>query len=244
MYKVYLVDDDALILDELLTSVSWLDNGFIVCGHSNSPLTAIDEVLILRPDLVIADLKMEPFDGIELMHRLKEQAFSCHFLMISAYGSFENSRRFFVEGGFDYILKPIDIQEIELVLNRLYRKLSENTAENLSLKGCNPAFTELMAHLEQNYHQKHTLESLGKQFGLSPNYICNLFSKHCDTTLVHHLTKLRMEAARKQIEENTDALKVIASKCGFNDYYYFCRVFKDYFGVSPGKFGNKGNNLE
>lgn len=236
MYRVYLVDDDAVILEELLSSIPWLDNGFAVIGQGGSPAVALEEICKLHPDLVIADFKMEPFDGIELMRRVRERDIECYFLMVSGYGTFENSRQFFLEGGFDYILKPIDIQEVQLVLDRLYRTLSTQQVE-ASLKGCNPAFVDMMAYLRNHYSQKHTLESLGKQFGLSPNYICNLFSKHCDTTLVHYIIALRMEAAKEQIEAGK-SLKLIASQCGYHDYYYFCRVFKEYYGVSPGKYGN------
>ncbi len=243
MYHIYLVDDDAVILDELRSCVSWLDNGFDVVGSSNFPLHALEEIVQLSPDLVISDLKMEPIDGIQLMQTLKARGVTPHFLMMSGYATFENSRRFFLEGGFDYLLKPVDPQELQLVLDRLYQTLSAKRPEQLPRqtpsavrKDGNPALHELMEYLQENYVQKHTLESLGKRFGLSPNYICALFSKHCDTTLTHYITALRMEAAKQAIETSALPLKVIAMQCGYNDYRYFNRVFKEYFGVSPGKF--------
>ncbi len=239
MYRVYLVDDDAVILEELRSCVSWLDNGFEIVGSATSSVTALEEIPTLQADLVISDLRMAPYDGIQLMQLLRLKGITPYFLMISAYASFENSRRFFLEGGFDYLLKPFEAGEVQLVLCRLYQILSDASQaenENKSLKGCNPVFRDLLAYLQENYQQKHTLESLGKQFGLSPNYICTLFSKHCDTTLTHYLTSLRMAVAKGEIETGTLPLKAIASLCGYNDYRYFNRVFKDYFGVSPGKF--------
>ncbi len=240
MYHVYLIDDDTVMLDELRNCVSWLDNGFEVVGSSTFPLTALEDITKLAPDLVISDLKMEPLDGIQLMQMVHGRGVHPYFLMISAYGSFENSRRFFLEGGFDYLLKPLDAQEVQLTLDRLYQTLSTAPQGAPSLKGCNPVFVELLQHLQENYHKKHTLESLGKQFGLSSNYICTLFSKHCDTTLTHYLTALRMDAAKKEIEAGILPLKVIASNCGYHDYHYFNRVFKEYCGVSPGKFKGDG----
>ncbi len=239
MYGVYLVDDDAVILEELCHKIPWLDSGFEVVGSTQSVAMALDEIAQIRPDLVVSDLKMEPFDGIELMQKLKEQGISPFFFMVSAYGSFENSRRFFLEGGFDYLLKPLDVQEIQLTLGKLYEKLSESSQDATSLKGCNPVFGDLLTYLQAHYSQKHSLESLGKQFSLSPNYICALFSKHCDTTLTHYITDLRMTAAKEEIKKGELPLKVIASQCGYNDYRYFNRIFKEYCGVSPGKYNSE-----
>lgn len=237
MYRVYLVDDDAVILEELRNCVSWLDNGFEIVGSATSSVMALEEIQTLQPDLVISDLRMAPYDGIQLMQLLKLKGFTPYFLMISGYASFENSRRFFLEGGFDYLLKPFEAGEVQLVLCRLYQILSAAAQEeDKSLKGCNPVFRDMLTYLQENYTQKHTLESLGNQFGLSPNYICTLFSKHCDTTLTHYLTSIRMAVAKREIEAGALPLKAIASLCGYNDYRYFNRVFKDYFGVSPGKF--------
>lgn len=240
MYRVYLVDDDGVILEELRQGIAWLDNGFEVVGSTQSPVTALAEIPKLEPDLVVSDLKMEPFDGIALMQQLKGLGLTPYFLMVSAYGSFENSRRFFLEGGYDYLLKPFDLQEIQLILGKLYETLSQIEKPVVRSKGYNPVFGDLLTYLQENYHQKHTLDSLGKQFGLSPNYICTLFSKHCDTTLTHYLTDLRMTAAKRDIEKGELPLKVIAAQCGYHDYRYFNRVFKEYCGVSPGQYRGKG----
>ncbi|WP_409968707.1 helix-turn-helix domain-containing protein [Bengtsoniella intestinalis] len=238
MYRVYLVDDDTVILDELRHNIVWLDNGFEVVGSSNTPAVALDEIINLQPELVVSDLKMEPFDGIALMQKLKELGLTPYFLMVSAYGSFENSRRFFLEGGYDYLLKPFEPEEVEMILGKLFERLSGKTVA--ASKSYNPAFGDLLIYLQENYHQKHSLESLGKQFSLSPNYICTLFSKHCDTTLTHHITALRMEVAKKELEKGQQPLKDIASQCGYPDYRYFNRVFKEYYGVPPRKYKETG----
>lgn len=236
MYRVYLVDDDAVILEELCHSISWLDNGFDVVGSTNSSMVALEEITELQPDVVISDLKMEPFDGIELMQRIKARGLEPYFLMISAYGSFDNSRRFFLEGGYDYLLKPFDLEEIHLSLSKLYQVLSTRSNDAPSSKNYNPVFGDMLLYLQENYHLKHTLESLGKQFSLSPNYICTLFSKHCDTTLTHYITDLRMSAAKQEIIQGQLPMKAIASQCGYTDYRYFNRVFKEYYGSSPRKY--------
>ena len=113
MYSVYLVDDDTLILEELINMVPWLDNGFEVVGSQTNPETALEEIQFIKPDVVFCDLKMPEMDGNELIKALKEANADSEFVMISAYDSFENVRAFFQQSGFDYILKPVNNEDIQ-----------------------------------------------------------------------------------------------------------------------------------
>ncbi len=240
MYKVFVVDDDPLILDEIVNTVPWLDNGFEVIGHSVSPQTALFKIRVLQPDVLFCDLKMPELNGIELMETLFNEGVKCRCVMLSAFPSFEDSRKFFRLNGFDYLLKPLQQQEVQLVLERLSAHLSSIKAmESIEIGAVSPAFAEMIAFLDRNFDKKHTLESLGKQFGLSANYICNLFAKHYNITLTRYITDLRMKKAVQLMQIPDVAFKQVAIECGYGDYYYFCKVFKDFYGDSPSKYAKK-----
>ena len=234
MYKVYVVDDDPVILDEIVNTVPWLDNGFEIIGSNMSPTSAIDEIKRLRPDVVFSDLKMPDMDGVDMMKALKDSDIVCEYVMLSAFDSFEDSRRFFRLEGFDYLLKPLQQQEVQIVLERLALRLAKKARpEPESDSNMTPAFAELVQYLNANYTQKHTLDSLSRQFNLGANYICNLFSRHLNTTLTRYITELRMKAALQMMQVPGKAYKEIAIDCGYSDYYYFCKVFKEFYGASP-----------
>ena len=95
MYKVFLVDDDPFILEELIDIVQWEENGFEVAGSSTDPEEALSKIPELDPEVVFCDLKMPGLDGNEMIRRLREGGAECEFVMISAYDSFENVRAFF-----------------------------------------------------------------------------------------------------------------------------------------------------
>ena len=234
MYRVYVVDDDPVILDEIVNAVPWLDNGFEIAGSNMSPTAAIDEIKRLCPDVVFSDLKMPDMDGVNMMKALKDSDVVCEYVMLSAFDSFEDSRRFFRLEGFDYLLKPLQQQEVQIVLERLALRLSQKARpEPESDSNMTPAFAELVQYLNASYTQKHTLDSLSRQFNLGANYICNLFSRHLNTTLTRYITELRMKAALQMMQTPGKAYKEIAIDCGYSDYYYFCKVFKEFYGASP-----------
>ena len=234
MYSVYLVDDDTLILDELIGMVPWMDNGFFVAGSSTDPKAAVGEIERIRPDAVFCDLKMPGMDGNEMIRYLKERSVDSEFVMISAYDSFENVRTFFQQEGLDYILKPVDNDEIEMVLEKLMARLSEKKPQRSggNIKE-NPAFEHLVEYIREHFAQKITLDMLSKKFGFSKNYICGLFSKYYDTSLTCFLTELRMEHAKKLLSDRNRLIKEVAADCGYSDYYKFFRAFKAFYGKSP-----------
>lgn len=239
MHKVYLVDDEPLMLESIAGTVSWPENGFEVVGTATNPELAIREICELKPDLVFCDLKMPGMDGIAVMKLLREKNIDCEFIMLSAFGEFEVSRNFFLMDGFDYLLKPLEAQEAELVLERVSRRLAEKshlTPSTAFVTTQTDAFDDLIAYVSTNYCKKHTLASLSKRFNISPSYICSLFSKHYSSTLTIFLTNLRMQAAAKALQRSDAALKEIAIDCGYSDYFYFCRVFKAYHGSSPTEY--------
>ena len=236
MYKAFLVDDDSLILNEMIEFIPWMDNGFEVVGFSLNPEAAIEQILTMKPDTVFCDLKMPIMDGNRLIAVSRERGYNGQFVMISAYDTFEDVRAFFKQEGFDYILKPVQNDEIQLVLERLAKRLSnENMQVTMEedLMSVNPAFNSLLKYLHEHYNEKITLEDLSVRFNLGKNYICNLFSKHNNTTLTCFMTDLRMKAAAELLCDKTRLMKDIAFACGYTSYVHFFKVFKEYYGISP-----------
>lgn len=238
MLKVYAVDDDGMILRQIMDDVPWLEFGAEVIGGSTSPKTALEEIVALCPDVVFCDLKMPGMDGFELIRRAKEAGAPCEWVMLSAFGSFEDSRTFFLQGGFDYILKPLNLEEIQLVMQKLARKpaggLTPGTPAPPEYAPVGvEAFDEMVAYIKENYTDKFTLEKMSRQFHLSAGYICNLFAKHYNTTFITFVTDVRMRHAASLVCNGGIPLKEIALACGYANYFYFCKQFKTYYGCAP-----------
>jgi YesN/AraC family two-component response regulator len=239
MYQVYIVDDEPLMVSRIIETVSWEENGFVVAGSGVSPAAAIDDILRLQPDLVFCDLKMPEIDGINLVRRLREAGLDCACVMLSAFAEFEATRDFFRLDGFDYLLKPLDPQEVDMVLEKVSRRLAtkQNVAPSINFTPSqSKSFDDLVGFVAENFNKRHTLKSLSLRFGLSESYICNLFAKHYNSTLRIFITDARMREAAARIGGSDLSLKEIAIDCGYSDYFYFCRVFKGYFGVPPTEY--------
>ncbi|WP_027398401.1 response regulator transcription factor [Anaerovorax odorimutans] len=238
MFKVFLVDDEELIIKQIAESVPWMDNGFEVIGMETNSKKAVERVLELKPDVIFSDLRMPYLDGHTFLKTVRENGLDAEFVMLSAYGTFEDARTFFQQEGFDYLLKPLQIPEVQLVLEKLATKLSIKHPQKAvdSEEIVNPAFVALVEYVRTHFNEKFTLEQLGKKFALNPGYICNLFAENHNTTLTCLVTQVRMEHAVVLLNTSNFNLKQIANECGYKDYFYFNKVFKGYYGMAPSQY--------
>lgn len=112
--KVFLVDDEAIILKGLETTYSWEKMGAVVVGTSRNPGKAVAEILDKQPDIVITDIRMKQMTGLELIREVNRQAKKkCLWIVISAYRDFEYAQKACELGAFTYLLKPIEDSKLE-----------------------------------------------------------------------------------------------------------------------------------
>jgi YesN/AraC family two-component response regulator len=243
MYSVYLVDDEKLVLEKLTKTVPWLDNGFEVVGFNANPQTALAEITEMQPDVVFCDLRMPKMDGLQLIEKLIKNGVKADFVMLSAFNDFDACREFFRLEGIDYFLKPLDQDNAAEVLERISRKMAKKhhqTPSVVFVPSQSKSFDDLVAYVIANFNQKITLKDLSQLFNMNQNHICNMFSKHYESTLIIFITNLRMKEASRLMLETDTQLKEISFHCGYQSYHHFCAVFKTHFGKSPTEYREAG----
>ncbi len=102
----------------------------------------------------------------------------------------------------------------------------------------NQSFQRLIQYVNENYSKHLNLKDLCAQFYINMNYCCALFKRNLGSTFSEYLLKLRIQKASELILTTTLPIQQIAELTGYNDYYYFQRVFKKYYGVTPFRYRN------
>lgn len=241
MRKVYLVDDDQLVLDKYCARRRlFFESGFEISGAQTNPIKALDEIRATRPDAVFSDLKMPELTGIELMDELKKDTFCPLFVIVSAYNEYREVRKLFLSHGFDYLIKPVADCDLVDLLNRLAGKIDYVIPE-IEKQTSSCKLNEILHYMKEYSNMNHTLESISERFKITPGSVCNLFSKHLNTTFSTHLNALRMEHAKILLSTTDKPIKEIAVNCGYGDALYFTRVFHKIHGISPSRFREEKN---
>ncbi len=128
--RILVVDDEPLVCVSL---TNWLrEENYYVTSVNDGP-AAINAVQNDRWDIVLLDYKMPGMDGIEVLRQIKEASPQTVVLMMTAYASIANSVQAMKEGAFDYILKPLDVEELSLMLSKIVEH-QQLVTENLLLR--------------------------------------------------------------------------------------------------------------
>ena len=119
MFKILIAEDDSE-LRQLFSHVL-IKNGYSVTGVCNGKeaLDALDKGYY---DLIISDIMMPEMDGYELVSSLRTAGYSIPVMMITATDAFDDMRMGFVSGTDDYMVKPVNVNEMVLRVGALLRR--------------------------------------------------------------------------------------------------------------------------
>lgn len=123
--KVLLVDDDKIIRYGLKKIIEKSGDTFTVVGEANNGLTALDMITNTKPDIVITDIKMPVMDGLELITKIKENKIKCKVIALSGFDEYKFVRESLKNGAIDYLLKPIDNQDLINLLNSAKKDIED-----------------------------------------------------------------------------------------------------------------------
>ena len=118
--RVLIVEDDAAArvgLEQLIKS--W---GFLAASAVDGE-DALEKVTSFRPAIVISDLVMPRLDGLGLLRALQSQGADVTTLLLTAQGTVETAVEAMKEGAYDYLTKPIDIQRLKILLDKIVARL-------------------------------------------------------------------------------------------------------------------------
>lgn len=119
MLKILIAEDDRE-LRQLFSHVL-TKNGYTVRGVSNGK-EALDAMDADYYDLVISDIMMPVMDGFELVRQLRSAGSTTPVLMITAKDTFDDMRQGFLSGSDDYMVKPVNVNEMVLRVGALLRR--------------------------------------------------------------------------------------------------------------------------
>ena len=115
MVSIFIVDDDLEICSMISQALEQEDWNLYTFQSAENTLAKMEEV---RPDIVIADYKMPGMNGMDLLREIQRRDPEVEFMMITGHGDKKNALRAMEMGAFDYVKKPLNFDELRMVVNR------------------------------------------------------------------------------------------------------------------------------
>lgn len=125
MYKVLLVDDEELDLEGMKRFIPWEELGMEVMGAANNALTANEMMEQCPIDILVSDVNMPYMSGLELARSALERSPNIRVIFVSGYQEFSYVRQALSLKAYNYVLKPMEDQELVATLIKVKQDLDE-----------------------------------------------------------------------------------------------------------------------
>ena len=152
LYRVLLVDDEEDIREGISRKMDWLGLGFSLVGEAANGQDALELAESLRPDVILTDIKMPFMDGLELCRILTDRLPAARFVVFSGFDAFEYAKQAIQMNVVEYILKPINADELSAVLRRLKDQLDRERAERRNVELLRSRYTETLPVLRELFY--------------------------------------------------------------------------------------------
>ncbi|MEN6316879.1 MAG: response regulator [Clostridiaceae bacterium] len=143
LLKVVIVDDEHLVRNLLKNCIDWKEIGYEIAGEASHAQEALELVEKVSPDVIFTDICMPYIDGIEFARIVTEKYPLLKIVILTGYEEFEYAKRSIKIGISDFLLKPVNDDEIRKVALNIRKKIESeknHQAEN----------DRLREHLEEN----------------------------------------------------------------------------------------------
>lgn len=231
--RVMIVDDEATIREGFKRLFDWEKHGCLLVGEACDGMDAIYQAQICRPDIVFMDINLPILSGLEAMRILKERYPNMAFIVVSGYDEFKFCQEALRLKAAEYLLKPVDFDEIGAAIERLNLQLVDEKAEREEEQSEGALLPRIVGYLKEHLSEEITLQKLSELFHLNPNYISKRFKEQTGVNYSAYLTKLRLDRAKALLMSTDRSINEIAEDVGFRDYRVFTKVFKEREGQSP-----------
>lgn len=254
MYKLLIIEDEKLIRKRLVYGYDYESMGCLVVGEARDGQEGAALIKSLNPDIIITDINMPVMDAFGMLEETIDYLYST--IILSGYDEFKNAQKAIKYGVTEFIVKPIEEEELKNALKRAIDQVKMNKESQLfksrrrklqsmqlidsSTEALNDEIAqEMVTYIKENYQKKFVFTDVAKQIGYSQTLLHNRFKKYAKMTFNEYLNKYRIQQSINQLKEDKKRVYEIAIDCGFSEYKYFNKVFKKYIGMSATEFKEK-----
>jgi two-component system response regulator YesN len=247
MYKVLVIEDERIIREGLILAIPWLKLECEVIAQASDGEEGLRFIQLCKPDIVICDINMPIINGLEMIKRTINE-YNYKTIIISGYSEFSYAQEAMKYGIQEYILKPVNHQELSLAIERLTNQLKERNAYKdlmyslsnklniIEFKGDNEfswVVRKMIDYVKQNYPKKIIMQDLVDVCKQSATSLHQSFKKETGYTFNQFLNRYRVQIVITEIIKDELPIHEIAYKCGYSDMKYFYEVFKKITDHSP-----------
>jgi two-component system, response regulator YesN len=235
-----LVDDDRISIDILAEYIKphfkRIDE--VLCAYDGQE--AYDVILSVKPNIIVTDIKMPNMSGITLITKIRSiEHYSPKVIIISSYSDFEYAREALKLNVYDYIVKPVDQDEL---INKINLCIEPN--KNERALDHEDIFDKVQKFLSENLSISLKLLDISNHFHYNSAYLGRLIKEKTGLYFNDYILKLRVIKAQSLLTHTNHLIHKISGDLGFKDPEYFTKKFKKFTGMTPSEYRNQNKIIK
>ena len=152
LYRIMLVDDEEEVRKAIIRKMDWERLGFTVVADAENgedALEKLEQLEQMEPDVIMTDIRMPYMDGLTLTARIREKYPFMKVLIFSGYDDFEYAQQAIKLNVTEYILKPVNGQELTKILKRVRISLDEEIEHRRNIDALRENYMENLSILRE-----------------------------------------------------------------------------------------------
>jgi len=216
------------------------------------------ELFRIKPfDLMLCDIEMPQGSGLDLFEWVKLSYPATECIFVTCHPDFEYVRKAMQLGSLDYVLKPIDYDELTEILDKTIQRLKKSS--KLTVPGPDTVLSRIIGQGKEKTgpsvtdqtkqyiidHISETIyvEDIARVVHHNPQYLMRLFKKEAGLPILEYITAERMRIAQELLLQTGMPVNRVAEAVGYDNHSYFIKMIKRHTGLTPAAFRRKHNKF-
>ena len=226
--KLLVAEDELIERKVLCKTLQKYLGDLIVLYEARNGREALELFAREAPQVVILDIEMPGYTGLEVARKIRETDKNCGILFLTGYDKFAYAKQAIAVRALDYLLKPYKEQELVFAVEDAIRQVS---ARSTPLPP-----REMLSFIEAHYREDISMQDAATALRYSDAYFCKRFKQCFKVNFSAYLNEYRVGKARQLVLDPRLSLKDVSTACGYADANYFTRVFKRITGKTPSEY--------
>lgn len=262
--KVMIIDDEYLIRNLIKNCIDWNELGVEIIGEASNAVEGINLINKEKPDIILTDINMPVTDGLDMSKCILEKYPDIKVIVITGYNEFEYAKRSIKIGVSDFILKPIDEDELRNSILKLKNEIRDEYSRKKEYKdikdkmvafndiinlndgdeneGKNLNIEQIKKFIVKNISNRDlSLKMVAEYFYVNPSYLSRIFKEKTDETFSEYILNTKVKIATEMLKMPNVKAYEISKKIGIDDPNYFSNWFKKCTGLSIKEYKKKNS---
>lgn len=257
MFSLVVIDDEAYVIASVKKYIEQQHPQFDVSGTFTNAEDALSFLRVNPADVIITDIRMPHMDGLQMLEQVRQFLPDACILVISGYSEFEYAKKACSFNVRNYLLKPIDFQELSSNLDAIEKHLSRSshsisaplrthgrashpdapshgTVSNVGVED-DTVIQYAMNYIRTHYADNISREAVANAVYLDGAYFSRLFKQKTGQSYIDFLTEVRMQKAIELLSTQM-SITDISSAVGYSHRNQFISNFRKYTGFTPNDY--------